>query len=121
MRDWKDTLNLPRTGFPMKANLPATEPATSGKDGVVRTPLITTTASGSTLEIMPGIGGDGGGLYYTDLNNAAKLRDRYRPGNTPEVLAWQISGRLPTPVLDTRRIADPVRLARRGEGVLRRR
>ena len=26
MRDWKDTLNLPRTDFPMKANLPATEP-----------------------------------------------------------------------------------------------
>jgi isoleucyl-tRNA synthetase len=25
--DWKDTLNLPRTDFPMKANLPATEPA----------------------------------------------------------------------------------------------
>ena len=28
MRDWKDTLNLPRTDFPMKANLPVTEPAT---------------------------------------------------------------------------------------------
>ena len=28
MRDWKDTLNLPQTDFPMKANLPATEPAT---------------------------------------------------------------------------------------------
>jgi isoleucyl-tRNA synthetase len=28
MRDWKDTLNLPRTDFPMKANLAATEPAT---------------------------------------------------------------------------------------------
>lgn len=27
MRDWKDTLNLPRTDFPMKANLPTTEPA----------------------------------------------------------------------------------------------
>ncbi len=27
MRDWKNTLNLPRTDFPMKANLPATEPA----------------------------------------------------------------------------------------------
>jgi isoleucyl-tRNA synthetase len=27
MRDWKDTLNLPRTEFPMKANLPQTEPA----------------------------------------------------------------------------------------------
>src|SRR4051812_9202570 len=28
MADWKDTLNLPRTGFPMKANLPVTEPET---------------------------------------------------------------------------------------------
>jgi isoleucyl-tRNA synthetase len=28
MRDWKNTLNLPRTDFPMKANLPVTEPAT---------------------------------------------------------------------------------------------
>jgi isoleucyl-tRNA synthetase len=27
MRDWKDTLNLPRTDFAMKANLPASEPA----------------------------------------------------------------------------------------------
>jgi isoleucyl-tRNA synthetase len=26
MADWKDTLNLPRTGFPMKANLPTAEP-----------------------------------------------------------------------------------------------
>ena len=31
MSDWKDTLNLPRTDFPMKANLPATEPATIAK------------------------------------------------------------------------------------------
>jgi isoleucyl-tRNA synthetase len=28
MADWKDSLNLPRTGFPMKANLPTTEPET---------------------------------------------------------------------------------------------
>jgi len=28
MSDWKDTLNLPRTDFPMKANLPASEPET---------------------------------------------------------------------------------------------
>jgi isoleucyl-tRNA synthetase len=28
MRNWKDTLNLPQTAFPMKANLPDTEPAT---------------------------------------------------------------------------------------------
>jgi isoleucyl-tRNA synthetase len=26
MADWKDSLNLPRTGFPMKANLPSAEP-----------------------------------------------------------------------------------------------
>ena len=26
MPDWKDTVNLPRTDFPMKANLSATEP-----------------------------------------------------------------------------------------------
>ncbi len=28
MTDWKDTLNLPRTDFPMKANLPVAEPET---------------------------------------------------------------------------------------------
>src|SRR5436190_5283589 len=28
MPDWKDTLNLPRTDFPMKANLPTSEPET---------------------------------------------------------------------------------------------
>ncbi len=28
MADWKETLNLPRTGFPMKANLQVTEPQT---------------------------------------------------------------------------------------------
>src|SRR5919198_694896 len=26
MPEWKDTVNLPRTGFPMKANLPTSEP-----------------------------------------------------------------------------------------------
>jgi isoleucyl-tRNA synthetase len=31
MANWKDTLNLPRTDFPMKANLPATEPAVIAK------------------------------------------------------------------------------------------
>jgi ABC-type uncharacterized transport system involved in gliding motility auxiliary subunit len=63
---------------------------------VRRTPLITTTATGSTVEIFPGFGGEGEGLYYTDLNNAAKIQDHYRPGETPVVLAWQISGRLPS-------------------------
>ncbi len=31
MAEWKDTLNLPRTEFPMKANLPSTEPETLAK------------------------------------------------------------------------------------------
>src|SRR5688572_18141586 len=31
MQNWKDTLNLPRTDFPMKANLPETEPALIAK------------------------------------------------------------------------------------------
>ena len=28
MPEWKDTINLPRTDFPMKASLPMTEPKT---------------------------------------------------------------------------------------------
>src|ERR1700709_1055095 len=28
MPEWKDTVNLPRTGFPMKASLPTSEPET---------------------------------------------------------------------------------------------
>ncbi len=72
------------------------KPSAAASDGVVRTPLITTTASGSTIEIFPGFGGEGAGLYYTDLNNAAKMRDQYRPGKEPQVLAWQLSGRLPS-------------------------
>jgi len=58
-------------------------------------PLITTTAAGSTLEILPGLGG-GEALYYTDLNNAAKLRDHYVAGSEPLVLAYQLDGKLPS-------------------------
>ena len=28
MPEWKETVNLPRTDFPMKANLPTSEPET---------------------------------------------------------------------------------------------
>src|SRR5215204_6411929 len=31
MPEWKDTVNLPRTDFPMKANLPTSEPETLGR------------------------------------------------------------------------------------------
>lgn len=59
-------------------------------------PLITTTDAGDTLEIRPGFGGEGG-LYYTDLNNAAKLRDHYAPGGRGTLaVAYQITGKLPS-------------------------
>lgn len=68
----------------------AAEPAAS------LTPLVTTTAAGSVLEIEPGFGGGPGGLFYTDLNNPAKLRDAFTPGTEPVVLAYQITGQLPS-------------------------
>ena len=78
----------------------ATDAAGSGSAGASpgfeRVPLITTTRTGSTVEIFPGFGGEGAGLYYTDLNNAAKIQDHYRPGEAPLVLAWWITGRLPS-------------------------
>jgi len=62
---------------------------------LARTPLITTTAAGSTLTIEPGFGGEGV-LAYTDLNQAAKLRDRFVPGTEPVVISYQLTGRLPS-------------------------
>ncbi len=64
-------------------------------DGVERRALITTTAAGNVLEVLPGFGG-GEGLAYTDLNDGAKLRDAFSPGEEPLVLAYALRGRLPT-------------------------
>ncbi len=58
-------------------------------------PLISTTAAASTLEVLPGLGG-GGALSYADLNDGAKLRDAFTPGEEPLVLAWVVRGKLPT-------------------------
>jgi ABC-type uncharacterized transport system involved in gliding motility auxiliary subunit len=65
------------------------------KEGVTITPLVTTTAEGGALEIQPGFG-DGGALHYTDLNDPAKLRDRFSPGSTPLMLAAVVQGKLPS-------------------------
>ena len=66
-------------------------------DGLTRTPLIATTSSGSTLEIAPGFGsGTGSSLFYTDLNDAATLRDALAPATRPVVIAYQLDGRLPS-------------------------
>ena len=72
-------------------------PAAHEPDGMTRTPLIATTSGGSTLAIEPGFGsGSGSGLSYTDLNNAAKLRDAFAAGTEPVVIAYQLDGRLPS-------------------------
>ena len=72
-------------------------PAPLASDGLTRIPLIATTSGGSTLEIEPGFGGgSGSGLFYTDLNDAATLRDAFAPGTEPVVIAYQLDGRLPS-------------------------
>ncbi len=64
-------------------------------EGVELRPLISTTSAGNTLEVLPGFGG-GDGLAYTDLNDGAKLRDAFTPGEEPLVLAYVVRGKLPT-------------------------
>lgn len=59
-------------------------------------PLISTTASGNTLEVLPGFGGGGDSLAYTDLNDGASLRDAFTPGEEALVLAYVVRGKLPT-------------------------
>ena len=72
-------------------------PAPREPHGMTRTPLIATTSGGSTLNIEPGFGtGQRSGLYYTDLNDAATLRDAFAPGTEPVVIAYQLDGRLPS-------------------------
>ena len=72
-------------------------PAPREPDGLTRTPLIATTSGGSTLDVEPGFSsGSGSGLFYTDLNNAATLRDAFAPGTAPVVIAYQLDGRLPS-------------------------
>ena len=72
----------------------ATEVAEQAGD-IERRPLISTTAAGNTLEVLPGFGG-GDALAYTDLNDGAKLRDAFTPGEEPLVLAYVVRGKLPT-------------------------
>jgi ABC-type uncharacterized transport system involved in gliding motility auxiliary subunit len=72
-------------------------PAPREPDPLTRTPLIATTSGGSTLDVEPGFSsGSGSGLFYTDLNNAATLRDAFAPGTAPVVIAYQLDGRLPS-------------------------
>ena len=63
--------------------------------GIELRPLISTTPAGNTLEVLPGFGG-GEGLAYTDLNDGAKLRDAFLPGEAPLALAYMVRGKLPT-------------------------
>jgi ABC-2 type transport system permease protein len=65
-------------------------------EGPVKTLLVGTTESGSTLQIEPGFG-DGETLAYTDLNNPSRLRDELVTEAGHRVaLGYQISGRIPS-------------------------
>lgn len=63
-------------------------------DGIVRTPLITTTGEGNTVEIKPGFPGDSD-LVFVDLNEPAKINDNYTPGTEPVAMAYMVQGKLP--------------------------
>ncbi len=75
---------------------PEGENGSSEASDVERYPLVTTTASGSTLTVTPGIGGQGDGLAYTDFNNPAALRDAFEPGTEPVAMAYVVRGKLGT-------------------------
>jgi len=59
------------------------------------TPLITTTESGATLEIVPGFGGEDKLSYADMMGNVSKLLDRYQPSGK-QILAAQLTGQFPT-------------------------
>ena len=73
----------------------ADEDVSGPASGVELRPLISTTAAAGTLEVLPGFGG-GDGLAYTDLNDGAKLRDAFAPGEEALALAYVVRGKLPT-------------------------
>lgn len=59
-------------------------------------PLVTTTSSGSTLEVKAGFPGSGG-LTFAELESAAgKVRAQLVEGDKPVTLAYLVSGRLPS-------------------------
>ena len=68
---------------------------TGSAAGIELRPLISTTATANTLEVLPGFGG-GDGLAYTDLNDGASLRDVFTPGEEALALAYVVRGTLPT-------------------------
>jgi ABC-type uncharacterized transport system involved in gliding motility auxiliary subunit len=67
--------------------------AANGDSKVTRQALLTTTPAGNALTILPGFG-DTSQLHYPDLNEPAKLRDRFAAGSEAKVLAYELRGQL---------------------------
>lgn len=65
----------------------------NGEGSIVRTPLITTTAKGNTLEIKAGFPSEDE-LVFLDINNPGKLSDHFTPGEEPVTLAYMVQGEL---------------------------
>lgn len=75
-------------------------------EGVTLTPLVQTTERGNTLTIKPGFPGDED-LVFMDLNDPAKISDRFQPGSQPVVMAYLVNGRLPSLFPDGADIPGP--------------
>ena len=64
-------------------------------EGVTIQPLVTTTAKGNGLSIQAGFPSDDQ-LTFLDLGQPSKLADALREGTEPVVLAYSVSGKLPS-------------------------
>ena len=82
------------------------EDAEAAEEGITRTPLITTTAKGNTLEVKPGFP-DSGSLVFLDLQQPGKLADQFTPGTEPVALAYLVQGQLPPVYPDGASIPGP--------------
>ena len=93
MPEWKDTVTLPRTEFPMKANLPAAE---SSYTGVDNRPRWVANAAYPACITSGGPFGTGGqaGPCVTRLNNAVgnSVTAAYAIKNQGQNYSWNLSG-----------------------------
>ncbi len=73
----------------------AIEKLDSAPEGVVYTPIVTTTEAGGEILIKPGFGGKDE-LAFTDLNEPAKLLNEYEPRDQKLTLVLMAQGKLPS-------------------------
>ncbi|NJL28154.1 MAG: hypothetical protein HC897_09790 [Thermoanaerobaculia bacterium] len=80
-----------------------------GVSGVTYTPLIKTTAKGSTLAMSAGFPGGSEELVFADVATPAKLLDHFSAGSQPVVLAYELRGKLPAAFPEENTVPEPER------------